>query len=99
MSLQDWADNGWLRAHTTSAEEVGNLLAIVDRDLVDASRDISADWQFGIAYNAALKLCRGFLIVARNRRSVTWLQTVLFSVFSIGIPERPAQNLKPTLTR
>ena len=33
------------------------MLAIVDRDLKDAEGDISADWQFGIAYNAALKLC------------------------------------------
>jgi hypothetical protein len=29
----------------------------VDRDLADAGGDISPDWQFGIAYNAALKLC------------------------------------------
>ena len=33
------------------------MLAIVRRDLADAERDISADWRFGIAYNAALKLC------------------------------------------
>jgi hypothetical protein len=33
------------------------LLAIVTRDLADASGDISADWQRGIAYKAALKLC------------------------------------------
>ncbi|HLP24876.1 MAG TPA: hypothetical protein VK477_04315 [Acidobacteriota bacterium] len=31
---------------------------IVERDLADAaSGGISADWQYGIAYNAALKLC------------------------------------------
>ncbi len=29
----------------------------MDRDLEDAGRGLSADWQFGIAYNAALKLC------------------------------------------
>jgi hypothetical protein len=34
------------------------LLEIVDRDLHDAQqRGVSADWRFGIAYNAALKLC------------------------------------------
>lgn len=33
-------------------------MAIVDRDLSDAkSACLSTDWQFGIAYNAALKLC------------------------------------------
>lgn len=58
MSLKQWADNGWLKPHRTSREEVNHLLAIVERDLNDAQRDISADWRFGIAYNAALKLCR-----------------------------------------
>jgi hypothetical protein len=57
MSLKQWADNGWLRAHKTSTKEVSGLLAIVERDLVDAEGEISADWRFGIAYNAALKLC------------------------------------------
>ena len=33
------------------------MLAIVERDLVDAEGEISPDWRFGIAYNAALKLC------------------------------------------
>src|SRR2546422_3971046 len=57
MSLQQWASNSWLRTHQTSPQEVGELLAMVERDLADAERDISADWRFGIAYNAALKLC------------------------------------------
>lgn len=57
MSLQQWADNGWLRQHQTSPQEIADLFAIVARDLADAEGDISADWQFGIAYNAALKLC------------------------------------------
>jgi len=58
MSLKQWASNGWLKPHKTSAEEIGNLLAIVKRDLHDAlETGISADWRFGIAYNAALKLC------------------------------------------
>ena len=58
MSLQNWENNGWLRPHKTSREEISNLLGIVNRDLKDANQnDISADWRFGIAYNAALKLC------------------------------------------
>jgi uncharacterized protein (UPF0332 family) len=57
MSLKQWADNGWLHPHRTSREEIKNLFSIVERDLHDAQRDISADWRFGIAYNAALKLC------------------------------------------
>lgn len=58
MSLKQWADNGWLRPHQSSRQEVADLLSVVDRDLDDASKtSISADWRFGIAYNAALKLC------------------------------------------
>ena len=58
MSLADWAKNGWLRPHKSSKEEITNLLEIVERDLKDASaKGLSDDWKFGIAYNAALKLC------------------------------------------
>ena len=58
MSLKDWANSGWLRPHTTSPQEIRNLLDIVERDIRDAHQmGVSADWRFGIAYNAALKLC------------------------------------------
>ena len=57
MTLKDWQGNGWLRSHKTSQQEIHDLLRIVDRDMEDACRDLSADWRFGIAYNAALKLC------------------------------------------
>jgi hypothetical protein len=57
MTLKQWADNGWLRPHTTTPEEIENLFQIVVRDFKDARSGVSADWQFGIAYNAALKLC------------------------------------------
>ena len=57
MRLQQWKANGWLQAHQTTASQIADLLAIVDRDLEDSMRELSADWQFGIAYNAALKLC------------------------------------------
>ena len=67
MSLENWAANGWLRLHKTSAKEIANLLAIVDRDLTDASESISPDWRFGIAYNAALKLCTILLYASGYR--------------------------------
>jgi uncharacterized protein (UPF0332 family) len=41
----------------TNRQQVASLFAIADRDLEDASQEISDDWKFGIAYNAALKLC------------------------------------------
>ena len=74
MTLKQWADNGWLTSHKTSAEEIGNLLAIVERDLKDASEGgISADWRFGIAYNAALKLCT-VLLYAEGYKAERTLQ-------------------------
>ncbi len=57
MSLKQWESNGWLKPETASREEIRNLLTIVERDFKDAQEAVSTDWQFGIAYNAALKLC------------------------------------------
>ena len=58
MNLQNWLANGWLRPHQTSPEEIRNLWAIAVRDLTDAATErLSSDWQFNIAYNAALQLC------------------------------------------
>jgi hypothetical protein len=73
MSLERWADSGWLRAHQTSRDEIANLFTIVDRDLSDAEGGISADWRFGIAYNAALKLCT-ILLYASGFRAERQLQ-------------------------
>jgi hypothetical protein len=73
MTLKQWADNGWLESHVTSVEEIANLLAIVDRDLADAGGSISPDWRFGIAYNAALKLCT-ILLYTEGYRAARALQ-------------------------
>jgi hypothetical protein len=72
MSLRQWADNGWLREHTTSRKEIAGLMSIVGRDLKDAGETgISADWRFGIAYNAALKLCTILLYASGYRPEKT----------------------------
>jgi hypothetical protein len=74
MTLQKWSEYGWLRTHASSRQEITDLLDIVDRDLSDAkSGGISTDWQFGIAYNAALKLCT-MLLHAEGYRSGQGLQ-------------------------
>lgn len=57
MSLSDWAKAGWLRSHQTNRKQIADLFAIVDRDLAECTKVLSPDWQFGIAYNGALKLC------------------------------------------
>lgn len=74
MSLKQWLDNGWLREHKTDKQEIANLFQIVDRDLKDAKeKSISQDWRFGIAYNAALKLCT-ILLAAEGYRPERTLQ-------------------------
>jgi hypothetical protein len=69
MTLRQWAENGWLRPHQTSTQEIEDLLHIVDRDQKDAVMPLSADWRFGIAYNAALKLC-AILLYPRSKGHV-----------------------------
>jgi hypothetical protein len=73
MTLKQWSDNGWLKPHKSSQKEIRDLLGIVKRDLADAEGKISADWRFGIAYNAALKLC-GILLLASGYRPEKALQ-------------------------
>ena len=73
MSLHKWLEYGWLHSHQSSPNEISDLLRIIDRDLQDAVGDISADWRFGIAYNAALKLCT-ILIYAEGYRAEKTLQ-------------------------
>lgn len=74
MSLRKWVEHGWLRNHVPSKQETADLLGIVKRDLTDAkSGCISTDWQFGIAYNAALKLCT-ILLGAEGYRASQGLQ-------------------------
>ncbi len=69
MSLTKFKQKGWIRPHSTSRREIQDLLAIVDRDLNDAKvPHISPDWRFGIAYNAALKLCT-ILLYTQGYRS------------------------------
>ena len=68
MTLRSWEANGWLRSHQTSRQEIADLFRIVERDLHDAATNaLSADWRFGIAYNAALKLCTCLLSASSYR--------------------------------
>ncbi len=90
MTLKQWLANGWLKDHRSSAEEIGNLLAIVERDLKDASEGaVSADWRFGIAYNAALKLCTILLYAEgfKAERTLQHYRTIQALPFILG-PER-----------
>ena len=68
MNLDNWLSNGWLTKHTTSPEEIENLLSVSDRDLSDCrSEGLSADWKMNIAYNAALQAATAALAAAGYR--------------------------------
>ncbi len=70
MTLADWQKYGWLTPHETSAREINDLLAVVERDLSDsASRHVSADWRLNIAYNAALQAATAALAASGYRAS------------------------------
>ncbi len=70
MSLQNWLQNSWLAQHTTSAEEIGNLLAISDRDLAACQvKGLPADWRSAIAYNAGLQAATAALAASGYRAS------------------------------
>lgn len=54
MSLEKWAEYGWLKPEPTSPDEIRSLLTIVDRDLKDASvAGLSEDRRFEAAFSAA----------------------------------------------
>jgi hypothetical protein len=68
MSLQSWLQNSWLVQHTTTPEEITNLLALSDRDLVACQvKQLPADWRFTIAYNAGLQAATAALAAAGYR--------------------------------
>jgi hypothetical protein len=87
MTLSSWVDNGWLKAHRSSPEEVGALLAAADADLIDAQTDgLSPAWAFNIAYNAALHLCTSVLAAAgfRAERDAKHYRTIAALPLVIG---------------
>ena len=87
MSLKDWARNGWLTEHKTDAQEILDLLRVVDRDLVDCRAEgLSADWSLNIAYNAALQLATAALAASgyRSSREAHQYRIIQSMVFTIG---------------
>lgn len=68
--MKQWENNGWLKQETSSRNEIQNLFVIIERDLIDSRESVSFDWQFGIAYNAALKLCT-ILLRSEGYRTVS----------------------------
>ena len=81
MSFADWVKNGRLVAHKSSKQEIANLLGIVSRDLKDSqAKDVSDDWRFAIAYNAALQAARRLSRLQDTAPAATGITTESFSV-------------------
>ncbi len=58
MTLEQWQKNSWLREELATRNELKDLLAVVDREIADASvTQVSNDGRFMHAYDAALNLC------------------------------------------
>jgi hypothetical protein len=57
MSLELWLNEGKIKLHQTSLEEIDQLFEAIERNLKDASiKELSFDNRFTIAYQAALQL-------------------------------------------
>jgi len=61
-----------VQKHRTSKSELGNMRALIARDLADATvKGLSADRRFATAYNAALQaanmaiVCAGYRVTSR----------------------------------
>ncbi len=87
MSLRDWLTSRWLDEHVTNAGEIANLLALADRDIHDAqSTELSVDWRFNIAYNAALQLAgtalaaSGYRVVRSGPHHHRTIQSLLLTI-------------------
>jgi uncharacterized protein (UPF0332 family) len=63
-------DEGRLRPHHTDAREIADLLAVVGRDIADASIEaVSLDRRFATAYSASLQLATVVLYASGYRAS------------------------------
>ncbi len=70
MSLTKFISKGFLLEQPVNKDEIAKLLRIADRDIREASENChEIDWQFAIAYNAALQLATVLLRVSGYRAS------------------------------
>ena len=87
MSLQSYLSNSWIRTHQTSAEEIANLLAIVERDIQQSQTPgLGDEWRFDIAYNAVLQCGTAALAATgyRAERQNKHARTIECLEFTLG---------------
>src|SRR5947208_1526709 len=86
MSLRKYVDDDKICPHTSSQEEIRDLLQVVERDLKDAAcAFISADRRHATAYNAALQLATIVLHAsgfrAKSKIGHHWITLILIPEF------------------
>ncbi len=89
MTLQRYLEISWIRPHETSREEIGELLAIADRDIGQSQTPgLGPEWRFGIAYNAALQLATAALAAAgyQAERQNKHQRTMECLAWTVGLP-------------
>lgn len=91
MSLKSLLSSGKLRHKTSSAEEISELLAVVERDINDASlTGLSPDRRFATAYNAVLQLATTVLRAEGYRTAGMGHHATTFAV----LPSIMGQSLR-----
>jgi len=86
MSLQQWLENAWIIPIEPSAQVVGDLLAIADREIRDASLEgMSPDGRFDHAYDAIRSLCEvalhscGYTVPKGGRKHERAIESLKFT--------------------
>ena len=90
MSLEDYSSNNWIRRHEISPEEIGNLLAVSDRDIQQSQLPgLGPEWRFDIAYNSALQAATAALAAAgfQALRHNKHLRTIECLTFTVGLDQ------------
>ncbi len=90
MSLKNWLNNGWVKKHKTSSQEIKNLLGVAERDMSDSETSgLSPDWKLNIAYNAALQIATAALAASgyRTARESHHFRTIQSLKFTIDADE------------
>jgi hypothetical protein len=90
VSLREWLSYGWLTEHQTTAAEVRDLFAVIERDLADSDLTaLSLDWRLNIAYNAALQAATAALAACgyRAAREAHHYRVIQSLAYTIGSPK------------
>lgn len=87
MTLNQWLNDGRLKPHTTSKQEIDQLLEAVERNIKDASIEaLSSDNRFNIAYQAILQLAtialyvKGYRPVASKGHHYITIQSLAYTI-------------------